>query len=35
MMEREEMGEEANSTVSWQEYLKEPLRPLNIDQAYH
>lgn len=29
------MGEEANSTVSWQEYLKEPLRPLNIDQAYH
>jgi len=28
------MGEETNSNVSWKEYLKEPLKPLNIDQAY-
>jgi len=33
-MEIEETGEETKSNVSWQEYLKDPLKPLHIDQAY-
>jgi len=28
------MGEETQSNHSWQKYLKDPLKPLSIDQAY-
>jgi len=34
MAEDHPMDDETQSNHSWQKYLKDPLKPLSIDQAY-